>query len=92
MMKAIVREYIGDPVALKYLDNFIELMPEGLSKGLRSSQGLANLYLSAVDKIMCQNVSYHTVEIDNKMRLWPRGAAGSILIRETRFIIILPLL
>lgn len=73
MMKAIVREYIGDPVALKYLDNFIELMPEGLSKGLRSSQGLANLYLSAVDKIMCQNVSYHTVEIDNKDEVMAQG-------------------
>lgn len=73
MMKAIVREYIGDPIVLKYLDNFIELMPEGLSKGLRSSQGLANLYLSAVDKIMCQNVSYHTVEIDNKDEVMAQG-------------------
>ena len=72
-MKAIVREYIGDPIVLKYLDNFIELMPEGLSKGLRSSQGLANLYLSAVDKIMCQNVSYHTVEIDNKDEVMAQG-------------------
>lgn len=65
-MKLIVREYISDPIVLKYLDNFIELMPFGLSKGLRSSQGLANLYLSAVDKIMCQEVSYHVINIDNK--------------------------
>lgn len=67
-MKNIVREYIADQIVLKYLDNFIELMPFGLSKGLRSSQALANLYLSAVDKEMCQHVSYHTVEVCNGER------------------------
>lgn len=63
LMKQIVREYISDPVVLKYLDNFITLTPSGLSKGLRSSQGLANLHLSDIDKAMCQEVSYHTIEI-----------------------------
>ena len=72
-MKQIVREYIADPVVLRYLDNFIELMPEGLSKGLRSSQALANLYLSAVDKLMCQHVSYHTVDIDEGMAVIAKG-------------------
>lgn len=63
LMKGIVRQYIADVQVLAYLDNFITLILNGLSKGLRSSQGLANLYLSDVDKAMCQEVSYHTVEI-----------------------------
>lgn len=66
-MKSIVREYIADSIVLKYLDNFIELMPFGLSKGLRSSQALANLYLSAVDKIMCQYVNYHIDDIEDNI-------------------------
>lgn len=60
-----VRWYIDDPVALPMIDNFITLMPEGLSKGLRSSQCLANLYLSDVDHKMCQKVSYHEIEIED---------------------------
>lgn len=66
-MKSIIREYIADCIVLKYLDNFIELMPFGLSKGLRSSQALANLYLSAVDKIMCQHVNYHIDDIEDNI-------------------------
>lgn len=64
-MKLIARQYIADVIVLRYLDNFIELMPFGLSKGLRSSQGLANLYLSAVDKRMCQEVKYHVIELED---------------------------
>lgn len=72
LMKQIVREYISDPVVLKYLDNFITLTLSGLSKGLRSSQGLANLHLSDTDKAMCQEVSYHTIEISE-------GVSGTIV-------------
>ncbi len=51
-MKALIREYIKDEILLPILDNFIELLPNGLSKGLRSSQCFANLFLSDIDKKM----------------------------------------
>lgn len=59
-MKAIIRLYVSDPVVLGFLDNFITLMPKGLSKGLRSSQCFANLYLSPVDHVMCCHVPKYT--------------------------------
>lgn len=65
-MKQTVREYIGDPLALQMLDNFITLMPIGLSKGLRSSQCLANLYLNDVDHKMCARVSRHEIEVEGE--------------------------
>ena len=52
MMKALIREYVSDPMVLPMLDNFIELLAEGLSKGLRSSQCFANLFLNKIDHIM----------------------------------------
>lgn len=57
-MKHILREYISDPVLLPMLDNFVELLPMGLSKGLRSSQCFANIFLNMVDHAM--------VELSNK--------------------------
>lgn len=55
-MKHLIREYISDPILLPILDNFIELLPNGLSKGLRSSQCFANLFLSKIDHIMTSMV------------------------------------
>jgi hypothetical protein len=55
-MKRVIRQYVSDPVLLPILDCFITLMPEGLSKGLRSSQCFANLYLSEVDHYMLRHV------------------------------------
>lgn len=52
LMKALIREYVSDPIVLPMLDNFIELLAEGLSKGLRSSQCFANLFLNRIDHIM----------------------------------------
>lgn len=52
LMKALIREYVSDPLVLPMLDNFIELLAEGLSKGLRSSQCFANLFLNKTDHIM----------------------------------------
>lgn len=63
-MKAVVRQYISDPVLLPMLDSFITLMPKGLSKGLRSSQCFGNLYLSSVDHVMCQHVEKYTIETE----------------------------
>lgn len=53
-MKAVVRRYVADEVLLPMLDNFIELLPKGLSKGLRSSQAFGNLYLTEVHKRMLE--------------------------------------
>ena len=41
-----VRRVFKDPVLLVLLEKFVYMMPTGLSVGLRSSQGLANLLLS----------------------------------------------
>lgn len=52
-MMSETRYYISDVLVLRYLDNFITLMPNGLSKGLRSNQMLANIRLSPIDHYMC---------------------------------------
>lgn len=66
-MKAMIRLYISDPAVLCFLDNFITLLPKGLSKGLRSSQCFANLYLSQVDHVMCCHVPKYIAE-DGEVR------------------------
>lgn len=43
-----VKKVFKDPTLIILLEKFIRLMPSGLSMGLRSSQGLANLLLSIV--------------------------------------------
>ena len=62
-MKATTRVYFCDKILLKILDSFITLMPQGLSKGLRSSQCLANLYLSPVHHRMLQEVPHYTLTL-----------------------------
>ena len=63
-MKRVIRMYIGDEFLLPMLDNLIELMPGGLSKGLRSSQCFANLYLSEVDYEMLRYVNRYDYQLD----------------------------
>ena len=41
-----VRRVFKDPVLLVLLEKFVTMLPQGLSMGLRNSQGLANLLLS----------------------------------------------
>lgn len=65
IMKGVIREYISDEVLLPMLDSFITLMPKGLSKGLRSSQCFANLYLSKVDHIMSEHVKSYTLQTED---------------------------
>lgn len=67
IMKQQVRQYTDDPLLLPVMDNFITLLPEsdGISKGLRASQCLANLHLSEVDHKMCERVSYHVIDDEN---------------------------
>lgn len=55
-MMELIRTFISDALLLPILDSFITLLPQGLSKGLRSSQCFANLYLSVVDHVMCEHV------------------------------------
>lgn len=61
-MKEVIRNYISDPVLLPMLDCFITLLPKGLSKGLRSSQCFANLFLSPVDHVMLEHVNKYTLK------------------------------
>ena len=56
IMKKVIRRFVSDKILLPILDSFITLMPQGLSKGLRSSQCFANLYLSSVDHEMLKHV------------------------------------
>lgn len=85
-MKLRVRRYVDDPRLLPVMDNFITLLPEecGLSKGLRSSQCLSNLYLSEIDHKMCAKVSYHV--INDTSRKDGKGVAakgeGNLLIKN----------
>lgn len=64
IMKMQVRQFTSDAILLPMLDNFITLLPVGLSKGLRASQCLANLHLNEVDHKMCERVSYHEIDDD----------------------------
>ena len=66
LMKGVLRENVSDPVLLPMLDNFVELMPQGLSKGLRSSQCFANLFLSPIDKEMLANA--YSYDLDGETR------------------------
>lgn len=82
IMKQQVRKYISDPLVLPMIDNFITLLPFGLSKGLRSSQCLANLHLNEVDHKMCERVSYHEIEdktSDNGKGIAVKGQGSKII-------------
>lgn len=64
LMKQELRKYICDKVLLPMLDNFVELLDDGLSKGLRSSQCYANLFLSPVDHAMLKHVYSYVLHTD----------------------------
>lgn len=59
IMKIQIRKYIIDERVLVFIDRFIELLPSGLSKGLRSSQCLANLHLNEIDHIIEDRVGFY---------------------------------
>lgn len=54
ILKQKIRKYVDDPLVLSMLDNFVDLLPSGISKGLRSSQCFSNIYLSDVHKLMVE--------------------------------------
>lgn len=64
-MKLVIRKYVSDAVLLPMLDCFITLLPYGLSKGLRSSQCFANLYLSPVDHEMLKHVKSYVLQSED---------------------------
>lgn len=45
LMKVCIRRYIKDEILLPILDNFVDMLEEGLSIGLRASQIFGNLFL-----------------------------------------------
>jgi len=49
LMFDCIKQRIKDPVLLPILENFVRLMPHGLSIGLRSSQCYGNIILSDLD-------------------------------------------
>lgn len=52
VMKQVIREYVKDKWLLPMLDSFVELLPKGISIGLRSSQFYGNILLSRLDHRM----------------------------------------
>lgn len=84
LMKQQVREYTTDPLVLPMLDNFISLLDEGLSKGLRASQCLANLHLSDVDHEMCKEAPYHITEEGEVRHHYYRYCDDIVIIAKTK--------
>lgn len=66
LIKKDVRRYTSDKLLLQMLDSFITLMPSGLSKGLRSSQCLANIHLSDIDHLMCSIVGNYMLNDEKR--------------------------
>lgn len=63
LMMKLIRKYISDPIILPMLDDFIRLIPNGLSKGLRSSQCFANIFLSQLDHEMTNIVKNYRLNL-----------------------------
>lgn len=79
LMEECVRGYIKDPLLMPMLKDFIYLMDEGLSIGLRSSQCYGNILLSRLDHRMKEQegVRYYyrycddiVILADSKKSLW----------------------
>ena len=79
LMEECVRGYIKDPLLMQMLKDFIYLMDEGLSIGLRSSQCYGNILLSRLDHRMKEQegVRYYyrycddiVILADSKKSLW----------------------
>lgn len=82
-MMQIIRKYVSDPILLPILDNFITLMPQGLSKGLRSSQCFANLYLNEVDHEMLKYVKHYEKDGETHY-LYYRYCDDTVMLASTK--------
>ena len=65
IMKDVLRQYISDFLLLPILFDFVTLLEKGLSKGLRSSQVFANLYMTRIDYIMTMEAEKYVLEHDD---------------------------
>ena len=80
LMVKVIKKVFKDQRLLSVLENFIRMMPKGLSIGLRSSQGLGNLllstYLDHFFKDECGLKYYYrycddvVILSESKQRLW----------------------
>ena len=82
-MMQMIMKYVSDPVLLPILDNFITLMPQGLSKGLRASQCFANLYLNEVDHYMLEQVKRYTIDSETRY-LYYRYCDDTVMLAEDK--------
>lgn len=82
-MMQIIRKYVSDPLLLPILDSFITLMPQGLSKGLRSSQCFANLYLNEVDHEMLKYVKHYEKDGETHY-LYYRYCDDTVMLASTK--------
>ena len=82
-MMQIIRKYVADPILLPILDSFITLMPQGLSKGLRSSQCFANLYLNEVDHEMQKYVKHYEKDGETHY-LYYRYCDDTVMLASTK--------
>ena len=82
-MMQIIRKYVSDPILLPVLDSFITLMPQGLSKGLRSSQCFANLYLNEVDHEMQKYVKHYEKDGETHY-LYYRYCDDTVMLASTK--------
>jgi len=78
-----IRKYVSDPILLPILDSFITLMPQGLSKGLRSSQCFANLYLNEVDHEMLKYVKHYEKDGETHY-LYYRYCDDTVMLASTK--------
>ena len=82
-MMQIIRKYVSDPILLPILDCFITLLPQGLSKGLRSSQCFANLYMNEVDHEMQKYVKHYEKEGETHY-LYYRYCDDTVMLASTK--------
>ena len=82
-MMQIIRKYVSDPILLPILDSFITLMPQGLSKGLRSSQCFANLYMNEVDHEMQKYVKHYEKDGETHY-LYYRYCDDTVMLASTK--------
>lgn len=82
-MMQIIRKYVSDPILLPILDCFITLLPQGLSKGLRSSQCFANLYMNEVDHEMQKYVKHYEKDSETHY-LYYRYCDDTVMLASTK--------
>ena len=83
---------IKDPILLPILENFVRVLPSGISKGLRSSQFFGNIHLSDIDhhfKDVMRLPYYYrycddfVILSDSKRKLWAyRDILSSMLAQK----------